>query len=74
MATNIGRIIVSLPKGPAQMSNFSEASTFLSDRSMLTIAASSAAGPIAAPDVCDGTFAVGESQHRILRRIRWATD
>ena len=25
----------------------------------------SASGPIAAPDVCDGTSAVGESRHRI---------
>ena len=29
---------------------------------------------IAAPDVCDGTSAVGESRHRIPRRIRWSTD
>ena len=28
---------------------------------------------IAAPDVCDGTSAVGESRHRIPRRIRWST-
>jgi hypothetical protein len=28
-------------------------------------------GHIAAPDVCDGTAAVGESRHRIPRRIRW---
>jgi hypothetical protein len=27
---------------------------------------------IAAPDVCDGTSAVGESRHRIPRRIRKA--
>jgi hypothetical protein len=26
------------------------------------------------PDVCDGTSAVGESRHRIPRRIRWSTD
>jgi len=26
---------------------------------------------IAAPDLRDGTSAVGESQHRIPRRIRW---
>src|SRR6266851_1795134 len=30
--------------------------------------------PIAAPDVCDGTSAVGESRHRIPRRIRRSTD
>ena len=30
--------------------------------------------PTAAPDVCDGTSAVGESRHRIPRRIRWSTD
>ena len=30
--------------------------------------------PIAAPDVCDSTSAVGESRHRIPRRIRWSTD
>jgi hypothetical protein len=29
---------------------------------------------IAALDVCDGTSAVGESRHRIPRRIRWSTD
>jgi len=29
---------------------------------------------IAAPDVCDGTSAVGESRHRIPWRIRWSTD
>ena len=29
---------------------------------------------IAAPDVYDGTSAVGESRHRIPRRIRWSTD
>ena len=29
---------------------------------------------MAAPDVCDGTSAVGESRHRIPRRIRWSTD
>ena len=34
----------------------------------------SLSGPIAAPDVCDGTSAVGESRHRIPRRIRWSTD
>jgi hypothetical protein len=28
----------------------------------------------AALDVCDGTSAVGESRHRIPRRIRWSTD
>jgi len=27
-----------------------------------------------APDVCDGTSAVGESRHRIPRRTRWSTD
>ena len=27
-------------------------------------------GHLAAPDVCDGTAAVGESRHRIPRRIR----
>jgi hypothetical protein len=29
---------------------------------------------IAAPDVCNGTSAVGESRHRIPRRIRRSTD
>ena len=29
---------------------------------------------IAAPDVCDGTSAIGESRQRIPRRIRWSTD
>jgi hypothetical protein len=29
---------------------------------------------IAAPDVCDGTSAVGESRHRIPRCVRWSTD
>jgi hypothetical protein len=29
---------------------------------------------MAAPHVCDGTSAVGESRHRIPRRIRWSTD
>ena len=29
---------------------------------------------IAATGVCDGTSAVGESRHRIPRRIRWSTD
>ena len=29
---------------------------------------------MAAPDVCDGPPAVGESRHRIPRRIRWSTD
>jgi hypothetical protein len=29
---------------------------------------------IAAPDVCDGTSAVGESRHRNPRRIRMSTD
>ena len=29
---------------------------------------------IAAPDVCDGTSAVGDSRHRIPKRIRWSTD
>jgi len=29
---------------------------------------------MAAPDVCDGTSAVGESRHRIPRRIRWSTE
>ena len=30
--------------------------------------------PTAAPDVCDGTSAAGESRHRIPRRLRWSTD
>ena len=34
----------------------------------------SASWHIAAPDLCDGTSAVGESRHRIPRRIRWSTD
>jgi len=29
--------------------------------------------PTAAPDVCDGTSAVGESRHRSPRRIRWSS-
>ena len=29
---------------------------------------------MAAPDMCDGTSAVGESRHRIPRRIRWSND
>jgi hypothetical protein len=38
IATNIGRIIVSHFPDPAQLNNFSEASTFPSDRSMPAIA------------------------------------
>jgi len=29
---------------------------------------------MSAPNVCDGTSAVGESRHRILWRIRWSIE
>ena len=51
-----------------------EADPFSVNAHLLQTAMHEPVWPIAAPDVCDGTSIVGESRHRIPRRIRWSTD